>query len=179
MSSANTYLEESWYSSDPSNHCDSHSNILNGSTNTLSNNPTYLSTPTPSSNGMGLTFTSKGLHFCNLNIQHILPKINELRFIVANDKCPDILGLCETFLAPNIMDSQVAIDGYDFIRKHRADTQDKTGGGIILYFRNSLKCKRRPELKISKIETIWSEIELPNAKHFLVCLFSVPSIKCA
>ena len=73
------------------------------------------------------------------------------------------------FLAPNVMDSQVAIDGYDFIRRDRADYQDKTGGGVLVYFRNSLKCKRRPEFEISKIKIIWSQIELPNAKHFLVC----------
>ena len=43
-----------------------------------------------------LTFTSnKDLHFCNLNIQHILPKLDELRILMANDKCADILRLCE------------------------------------------------------------------------------------
>ena len=88
---------------------------------------------------------------------------------MANNKCPDILGLCETFLDSSIMDSQVAIDGYEFIRKDRMDTQNKSGGGLILYSRNSLKSKRRPEYEISKIETIWAEIELPNSKPFLLC----------
>lgn len=168
-SNASTNPEESRYASDPSIDCDRYSNILDGRSNILSNNPTYSSTPTATSKNKELIFAMKGLHFCNLNVQHILPKIDELRLIMANDKCPDILGLCETFLNPNIMDTQVAIDGYDFIRKDRADTHDKSGGGIMLYFRNSLKCKRRPELEISKIETIWSELELPNAKPFLVC----------
>ena len=79
---------------------------------------------------------------------------------MANDNCADILGLCESFMDPNIMDQQVAIEGYDFIRKDRIDTQNKTGGGLILYSRNSIKCKRRHEYEISKIETIWAEIEL-------------------
>ena len=35
---------------------------------------------------------------------------------------------------------------------------NKTGGGIILYFRKSLNCKRRRELEISKTETLWAEI---------------------
>ena len=75
------------------------------------------------------------------------------------------------------MDQQVAIEGYDFIRKDRMDTQNKTGGGLILYFRNSIKCKRRHEYEIAKIETIWAEIELPNTKPCLVCsIYRPPSV---
>ena len=118
----------------------------------------------------------QGLHFCNLNIQHILPKLDELRILMANDKCADILGLCESFLDPNIMDQQVAIGGYDFIRKDRMDTQNKTGGALILYFRNSIKCKRRHEYEISEIETIWAE-RTAKYKTFLG-LFSLLSTKC-
>lgn len=88
---------------------------------------------------------------------------------MANDKSPETLGLCETFLGPNISDQHVGIDGYDMIRKDRTETQNKTGGGLKFYFRNTLKFKRRPEYKISKFETIWTEIELSNAKASLLC----------
>ncbi|MEW8545919.1 MAG: endonuclease/exonuclease/phosphatase family protein, partial [Candidatus Thiodiazotropha sp.] len=88
---------------------------------------------------------------------------------MANEKGPDILGICETFLDKNVPDSQISIDGFEFIRKDRSDVQNKTGGGVILFFRKSLNCKRRPELEISNIETIWAEVTLPNAKPFLVC----------
>lgn len=173
-STYDTYPEDLPYSSDLSTDRISHSDILNGNANISSNNTTCLSTQNSFLSNAELTYSSKGLHICNINIQHVLPKIDELRLIMAREKCPDIMGLCETFLEPNILDSQVVIDGYDFIRKDRADTQDKNGGGIILYFRNSLKYKRRPEYEISKIETVWSEIELPNAKPFLLCLVYRP-----
>ena len=88
---------------------------------------------------------------------------------MAFDKCPDILGLCETFLEPDIMNQQVAIEGFDIIRKDRMSTTKKTGGGLMLFFRNTLKYKRRPEYEISNLETIWVEIELPNAKPFSIC----------
>ena len=39
----------------------------------------------------------------------------------------------------------------------------------MLYFGNTLKCKRRPDLEISQLETIWTEIEQPNSKPFLIC----------
>ena len=112
---------------------DFESDVQNESIISQSNNPTCLSLSL--TDYSELTFTSKGLHFCYLNIQHILPKLDELRILMANDKCADILGLCESFLDPNIMDQQVAIEGYDFIRKDRMDTQNKTGGGLILFWK--------------------------------------------
>ena len=116
-----------------------------------------------------LNFRSKGLHLCNLNVQHILPKLDEFRILLANRNGPDIFGACETFLEPENLDNQIAIDGYDFLRKDRAATQNKNGGGLILYFRKSLTCSRRAEFEISKLETLWAEIKLPNAKPFLLC----------
>lgn len=116
-----------------------------------------------------LIFTSKGLHISNLNIRHIVPKIDELRLMLASEKGPDIFGACETFLDTNISDVQVGINGYEFLRKDRCCTRDKAGGGVILYYRKSLKCKRKAELEISNIETLWSEVSLPKAKPFLIC----------
>ena len=75
-------------------------------------------------NCIDLTFSTKGFHLCNLNIRHIVPKIDGLRILMANQSCPDVIGLCETFLTCNISDNQIAIDGFDFIRKDRSDTQN-------------------------------------------------------
>ena len=85
------------------------SDVQNESIYSLPNNLTcvFLSHP----NSSELEFTSKGLHFCKLNIQDILPKLDELRILMANDKFADILGLCESGLDPSIMDQQVAIEG--------------------------------------------------------------------
>ena len=96
-----------------------------------------------------LNFRSKGLHLCNLNVQHILPKLDELRVLLAKRNGPDIFGACEIFLEPESLDNQIVIDGYDFLRKNRAATRNKTGDGLILYFRNSLTCSRRAEFEIS------------------------------
>ena len=113
-------------------------------------------------------FSSKGLHLCNLNVRHLVPKIDE-RIVMATEECPDLLELCETFLDPCVSDGQVALDGYNLIRKDRVDVLNKYGGGLIMYFRESLNVKRRPKIEISNLETIWAEITLPNVKPFLVC----------
>ena len=57
------------------------------------------------------------------------------------------------------MDQQLTIEGCGFIRKDRMDTQNKTRGGLILYFRSSLNFKSRHEYELSTIETIRVEIE--------------------
>ena len=39
-----------------------------------------------------------------------------------------------------------------------------------------MNCKRRPELEISNIETLWTEVTLTNSKPFLICtLYRPPS----
>ena len=56
---------------------------------------------------------------------------------------PDIFGLCETFLDGTISDGQVYINGFGFLSKDRSDTQNKSSGGLMLYYKESLKCMRR------------------------------------
>ena len=44
-----------------------------------------------------ISFHLKCLQFCNLNIRHIIPNLDELPVVMAKDHCLDILGACETF----------------------------------------------------------------------------------
>ena len=115
-----------------------------------------------------LQFSSKGLHSCNVNIRYLVPK-NELRLAMATQRGPDIFRVCETFLEQSVSDCQVVIDGFSLFRKDRSDTQNKSGGGLLLYYRNSLNCRRRLESEGSHIDTLWSEFTLPNTRPFLVC----------
>ena len=68
----------------------------------------------------------------NLNIHHLLPKLDELHISMACENGPDVLGICETFLNNNISSNQLTVNGFDHIRKDRSVTQEKSGGGVIL-----------------------------------------------
>ena len=114
-------------------------------------------------------FSSKGLNISNLNIRHVIPKVDEISVLMASDNSPDILGLCETVLQKNNPDSQISINGFNVLRKDRSDTREKYGGGLLLYSRQSLNIKRRTDIEISNIETLWAEVCLPTAKPFLIC----------
>ena len=98
------------------------------------------------SSQVDLSFTSKVLHhIANLNIRHFLAIMDELKLTIGTDNGPEILGICETFFDPSIGDSQFAINQSDLLWKDRCETQDKFGGSLLLFFRKSLNCKRRPE----------------------------------
>ena len=165
MSDKNLSSEQSTQYNGQTNHSDqtspSHSNER-VSFNSISD----LSSEIEYNLNSNLIFKSKGLHFCNLNVHQIVPKIDELRISMAHDNCPDIFGLCETFLTDSISDDLIAIDGYDILRKDRSETQKKAGRGVVLYYRKAINCKRRHEVESSKLETLWAEITLPNAKPF-------------
>ena len=170
---SNSKLDGPEHVGDPSNACSTNETVLSiADSNTIE--LTCLPTQSKQSESLDLYSKAKGLHFCNLNIRHILSKIDELRIIMADKNCPEIFGICETFLEPNITDNQVTICGFEFLRKDRSDTKNKTGGGLVLYFKKSIKVKRRSELEISNLETIWAEIELPNTRPFLLCTVCRP-----
>ena len=95
---------------------------------------TTLSLETDLDPSTELTFESKGLYFCNLNNQHIVSKIDELRITLAHEHSPDIFGMCQTFFTSSVSDNQMAVDSFDLIHKDRPDKQNKAGGGVILYY---------------------------------------------
>ena len=77
--------------------------------------------------------------------------------------------MCETFLKKNNPDSQLFIEGFNILRKDRSDVQDKSGGGLLLCYKQALQVIRRNDLEISNIESIWAEVILPNSRLFLIC----------
>ena len=107
----------------------------------------------------------RGLRIANLNICHILNKVDELKVLLSEKRSVDILGICETFLNNEVPDELITADGFNFERK---DRKGKSGGGILVYVSQLLNYKRRPDLE-GEIETIWLEISLPNSKPILYC----------
>ena len=78
-------------------------------------------------------FKKKGLHFVHININSLLPKIDELRYLV---KLPNasIVGIGETKLDDSISSSEIEIEGYGLLRLDRS----RRGGGVACYIKRSL-----------------------------------------
>ena len=85
--------------------------------------------------------TKRGLRISHLNVRSIIHKMDSIRLMLKN-KPFDIFSVSETWLNSDILDSELAIDGYSFIR------QDRKGGGCMLYVRENLPYCIRPELQV-------------------------------
>ena len=113
-------------------------------------------------------FTKKGLHFIHLNINSVLPKIEELRQVAKKTKAA-IIGITETKLDSSIFDSEIFLEGYTLLRKDR----NRHGGGVACYIRNDV-CFDIINIFPLEIENIFIKILLPKTKPFVVGIFYRP-----
>ena len=71
-------------------------------------------------------FKSKGLHLIHLNINSLLPKTDELRYI-ANARNSAVIGISESKLDESVLQSEIQINNYDLLRRDR-----NRNGGVLL-----------------------------------------------
>jgi len=107
-------------------------------------------------------FNKRGLHFMHVNINSILPKLEELRYIVNSSKL-SIIGISESKLDSSVDDNEINIPGYNILRKDRS----RNGGGVLAYIKDDLSFNIRDDLKSSN-ETIFFEIFLPHTRPILI-----------
>ena len=79
------------------------------------------------------SFKKRGLHFLHININSLLPKIDELRDI-ANNTNAAVIGITESKLDNSVDNNEVSIAGYSILRCDR----NRNGGGVACYARNDL-----------------------------------------
>ena len=88
--------------------------------------------PEPFSNNQSLhsnewnVFRSKGIHLIHLNVNSLLPKIDEICYIAERTKAA-VIGITESKLDESIFQSEIQIDNYDLLRCDR----NRNGGGAI------------------------------------------------
>ena len=102
------------------------------------------------------------MHFFHLNINSVLPKIDELR-IIANEMNPSVIGLTETKIDNSVNDEEIKITGYNLERSDR----DRRGGGVACYIRSDLSYNVRNTFS-EEIENIFVDIMLPKTKPILM-----------
>ena len=115
-------------------------------------------------------FNNKGLHLIHLNVNSLLPKIDELHNIA---KCSNaaVIGITETKLDNTVYDSEVTIDGYSIVRNDR----NRKGGGVACYIRSNICYSRRTCLS-DNLENIFIDLLFPKTKPISVgILYKPPS----
>ena len=114
---------------------------------------------------LSLLTSQRGLKFLHLNVNSLLPKVDELRLLLLRYKDIDFFSITETHLSSNISDDEIGIPGYTIYRLDR-QAQSK-GGGVLVYVRNCVSVSRRYDLESKSIEGIWLEILITKSKNIL------------
>ena len=108
------------------------------------------------------------LKIAHLNINGLRNKVDLLSVELSEY---DIICVSETKLNNLVETAKLKIDGFhDPIRR---DRQYNNGGGLLVYIKNNIHFKRRPDIENQYIETIWIQVCTLN-KQFLMGLFYRP-----
>jgi len=99
-----------------------------------------------------------------INARNILNKFDEFE-AWAYDINPDIIGVTESWTGKHILDSELALNGYDLFRQDRA--VDREGGGVLLYVRNTLNAVQYT-LMSRFPEQVWCYFSDSKGSHFYV-----------
>ena len=107
------------------------------------------------------------------NARSIVNKIQELELLVKNENI-DIVGITETWLNVNILDSEMNIEGYTLLRKDRGE--NRRGGGVALYIRNDISFICCEDLfEVDFPETLLCSITCGKEKTLIGVCYRPPS----
>ena len=98
----------------------------------------------------------------HININSLLPKIDELRYIAKLSEAA-VIGISESKLHDSVLSSEIQIENYDLICSDR----NRHGGGVACFIRNDLSYNTKSFLP-SEIENIFIEIFLPHSEPLVV-----------
>ena len=73
------------------------------------------------------------------NARSLLPKFDELLLLTDSHR-PDVICITESWLCPDILDSEISISGYQTMRLDR----NRHGGGVLMYVLDKYIVKRLP-----------------------------------
>ena len=86
------------------------------------------------------------------------------------EKDYDVLAVSESWYNSTVSNAEIEMVGY---KVTRLDRLDKTGGGVCVYTRASLKVKRLKDIsRISEsgFHQLWIQIQLNRLKSFVLCV---------
>ena len=120
---------------------------------------------------LNLGLHKKGFKMGHLNVQGIQNKIDQIDLLLKSSQNNiQVLGLSESKLNSFHMNHIFEVKNYQMFRKDRTISEERPqqGGGLLVYVKEGINCKRRCDLECERIECVWLEIFLTNSKSFLV-----------
>ena len=75
----------------------------------------------------------KGLHYLHINVNSLLPKMEEIRFIAKKSE-GTVIGISETKVDGTTFDAEIYTEDYNILRCDR----DRKGGGVACYTKTDI-----------------------------------------
>ena len=85
------------------------------------------------------------------NVRRLYRHLSEVKILIEHTNL-DILTLSETHLTGNVLDKEVHINGYQFVRR---DPSGRAGGGVAIYFKDHLTCAQITKYDVPDLEANW------------------------
>ena len=82
-----------------------------------------------------------------------------------------LLAFNETHLSPALKDHEIAIQGYQILRRDRIG---RTGGGVVIYYKDSLDCISIDKYDNPDIEATWLEVKIRSQRLLVGCIYRLP-----
>ena len=98
---------------------------------------------------------------------------NKIDLIEAEYRDVDIITVSETWLSDAVTDDQILLR--NFHPPIRQDRQNDPHGGVAIYVRNNLCCKRRHDLHVVGLESVWVETRVDQARLFVGSFYRPPN----
>jgi hypothetical protein len=80
----------------------------------------------------------------------------------------------ESWLRPHVSDDMLKIPGYKLLA-FRRDRVGKMGGEVVVFVKDHMNCKRRPDLQIGNLECIWLVIKIKNKIYLYGTFYILPN----
>ena len=103
------------------------------------------------------------------NVQSIT---NKLDLIGSELRSFDVICITETWLDGRVLDEDIEIENFDLFRRDRPGDHH---GGICVYVRNNIFCRRRNDFELPNIECVWVEVSFKNKKHLIGTFYRPPN----
>ena len=110
------------------------------------------------------------LSIMHLNIQSLIPKLD---LIEGESMAYDVLVFSESWLKPEVSNDKICIG--NFLPPFRTDRNNRPGGGVVIYVRDTFSCIRRTNLEIRGLEAVWVEILIESKKVLVGGFYRPPN----
>ena len=103
---------------------------------------------------------------------------NKAIYVEAELSMFDTIAISETWLYKDFPENKIQINGYQ--KPERCDRPDNTHwGGVAIYVKNNMYCKRRRDLEVDELEAVWVEVRVGQETLLVGCFYKPPDARVA